>query len=346
MWFHVHIALRCHRVPTLPPGVLSGYGCREGAEQLVLLCTTLHLSLSSLWSHPLFLVLLPADLSASPTPPPLTNTLPNPATERTQPSKKKSCFASFISVPLISRASDGSLTGLMIGDDKLRTLSRSPIRSAASLDVISLILHRPHLPLTLTPTHSHLLPVFPPHRRWELWTAACRGIRVYKWSLVVQEANPGSLLKLAVRIFHGADQRNLYLKMPWHCNCVYVCMCERVRTYTCGHGYMPGWPHTHHFSDQRVFIFSALLTSGKDKARVSSRAFVCVASKPGSRPNRSLLRERKLEHQTSQYIFLPVFFFYRFKFHIPYSISPHVQLPDLLFQSYVGYLKWRMFSRK
>ncbi|CAB1455496.1 unnamed protein product [Pleuronectes platessa] len=53
--------------------------------------------------------------------------------------------------------------GLMIGDDKLRTLSRSPIRSAASLDVISLILHRPHLPLTLTPNHSHLLPVFPAH---------------------------------------------------------------------------------------------------------------------------------------------------------------------------------------
>lgn len=53
------------------------------------------------------------------------------ATERTQLSKTRSCFASFISVLLISRASDGSLTGLMIGDDKLRTLSRSPIRSVA-----------------------------------------------------------------------------------------------------------------------------------------------------------------------------------------------------------------------
>ena len=59
------------------------------------------------------------------------HTLPTPATERTQLSEKRSCFASFISVLLISRASDGSLTGLMIGDDKLRTLSRSPIRSVA-----------------------------------------------------------------------------------------------------------------------------------------------------------------------------------------------------------------------
>lgn len=50
-----------------------------------------------------------------------------------QPYKKKSCFASFISVHLISCKADGFLTALMIGDDKLCTLSSSPIRFAASL---------------------------------------------------------------------------------------------------------------------------------------------------------------------------------------------------------------------
>lgn len=59
------------------------------------------------------------------------HTLPTAATACLQLSKKRSCFASFISVLLISRASDGSLTVLMIGDDKLPTLSRSPIRSVA-----------------------------------------------------------------------------------------------------------------------------------------------------------------------------------------------------------------------
>lgn len=85
-------------------------------------------------------------------------TLPSPAMERIRLSKKKSCFASFISALLISRASDGSLTGLMIGDDKLRTLSRSPIRSVAELDVINLILHFLHLP-PLRP-----LPLSHPHQ--------------------------------------------------------------------------------------------------------------------------------------------------------------------------------------
>lgn len=81
--------------------------------------------------------------------------------ERIRLSQKKSCFASFISALLISRASDGSLTGLMIGDDKLRTLPRSPIRSVAELDVINLILHFLHLvrtpPNTKTPCHIHVV---------------------------------------------------------------------------------------------------------------------------------------------------------------------------------------------
>lgn len=82
-------------------------------------------------------------------------TLARPAMERIRLSKRKSCFASFISAPLISRASDGSLTGLMIGDDKLRTPSRSPIRSAAELDVINLILHFLHLPPPPQPPSPH-----------------------------------------------------------------------------------------------------------------------------------------------------------------------------------------------
>lgn len=82
-------------------------------------------------------------------------TLPSSAMERIRLSKKKSCCASFISALLISWASDGSLTVLMIGDDKLRTLSRSPIRSVAELDVINLILHFLHPP----PTHHHQNPL-------------------------------------------------------------------------------------------------------------------------------------------------------------------------------------------
>lgn len=91
-----------------------------------------------------------------------SNTLPQPAMERIRLSKKKSCFASFISALLISWASDGSLTVLMIGDDKLRTLSRSPIRSVAELDVINLILHFLHLPQPPPPLPPRSPPPPPP----------------------------------------------------------------------------------------------------------------------------------------------------------------------------------------
>lgn len=194
---------------------------------------------------------------------------PTTVTEHAQLSKKRSCFASFISVLLISRGSDGSLTDLMIGDDKLRTLSRSPIRTVASLDVINLILHCPHLP--------------PP----------CMHARTRA------RAHTQTFLPFLCLFMYSIH--------VWNVSCYFIYL---------------------FIFKQRLFISSALVISGKDQAQ----GFVCTVQNQ-TRPNRLLLKERKLEHQTVPLYSCELLFLYLEMISVTFTVTQATT--NVLFQFYV-----------